>query len=229
MKHPSRKPEHPSVLNRGLYLWLTLLVQALLVLGLLLFLIRGDWENLFLTVVVIALTMLPAFLDQHYRIVVPPEFQFIAVVFVFLSLFLGSAADFYYKFWWWDIVLHIGSGFLLGVIGFIAVFVLNHTDRIPPGIRPVFLCVFAVTFAISLGVVWEIFEFAVDRFAPAINMQSNETGVNDTMHDLIVDTIGAAAVAIMGWAYLKTGRYSFVADGVRGFLERNPKLFRKAK
>ena len=67
-----------------------------------------------LTVIVIALTMLPAFVSKRYRIIVPPEFQFIAAAFVFLSLFLGSAADYYYRYWWWDIVLHTGSGFLLG-------------------------------------------------------------------------------------------------------------------
>jgi hypothetical protein len=122
--------------------------------------------------------------------------------------------------------LHTGSGFLLGIIGFVAVFVLNQTNRIPTGMRPGFLCFFAVTFAVSLGVVWEIFEFVVDRISPATNMQSNETGVVDTMQDLIVDTIGAIIVAGMGWAYIKTGRYSFIADGVRSFIQKNPKLFR---
>ena len=86
------------------------------------------------------------------------------------------------------------------------------------------ICFFGVTFAVTLGVVWEIFEFAVDRIAPAVNMQSNETGVVDTMHDLIVDTIGALIVAFMGYAYLKSGRYSFLGDGVRKFIHSNPAL-----
>jgi hypothetical protein len=49
--------------------------------------------------------------------------------------------------------------------------------------------------------------------------------VHDTMNDLIVDTIGAVVVAAMGWAYMKSGRYSFIADAVRGFVRRNPRLF----
>lgn len=60
-------------------------------------------------------------------------------------------------------MLHTGSGFLLGMIGFLAIFLLNRTDRIPQGITPFFLCFFAVTFAVSLGVASEIFEFVVDR------------------------------------------------------------------
>ena len=215
----------PDARDRGLYLKLTLGVQALLVVGAVLFLLRRDWENVFLTLSVIALTLAPAFLREKYRIIIPPEFQFISAAFVFLSLFLGSATDFYYKYWWWDAVLHTGSGFLLGIIGFIAMFVLNGTNRIPRGITPGFLCFFAVTFAVFLGVLWEIFEFIVDRFTTA-NMQSQETGVVDTMQDLIVDALGAVVVALMGWAYSRSGRYSFLADGVRKFLTQNPRLFK---
>lgn len=223
---PGTERRRPDQEDRSLYLRLTLGLQGLLVCGAVLFGLRQDWENLFLTLSVIALTLLPAFLREQYRIVIPPEFQFIAAAFVFLSLFLGSATDFYYRYWWWDAVLHTGSGFLLGIVGFLAMFVLNRTDRIPRGITPGFLCFFAVTFAVFLGVVWEIFEFIVDRWTSA-NMQSQETGVVDTMQDLIVDTLGAVVVAGMGYAYSRSGRYSFVADGVRQFIRQNPRLFRR--
>lgn len=218
----------PDAQDRSIYLTLTLGLQALLGVGLALFVLRRDWENVFLTAIVILLTLAPAFLDRRYRVIVPPEFQFIAAAFVFLSLFLGSATDFYYRYWWWDAVLHTGSGFLLGVIGFVALFVLNRTDRIPREMTAGFICFFAVTFAVFLGVVWEVFEFVVDRFTAA-NMQSQETGVVDTMQDLIVDTLGAVVVALMGLAYSKSGRYSFLADGVRTFLQRNPRLFRRER
>lgn len=56
-------------------------------------------------------------------------------------------------------------------------------------------------------------------------MQSNETGVADTMYDLIVDTIGAMIVAGMGWIYIKTGRYSFIADCVRSFVQKIRRCF----
>lgn len=213
--------------NGGTYTTLTLIIQAILVVGLAMFIFRRDWENIFLTILVIALTLIPAFVFRRLRVFIPPEVQLVAVAFVFLSLFLGSAADFYYRFWWWDIALHAGSGFLFGIVGFMVLFLLNQTDRLPPGIRPVFLCFFGVTFAVFVGVLWEIFEFTVDSFFPSINMQSVETGVKDTMKDLIVDTLGACIVGLMGWAYFKTGRYSFIADAVRKFIRKNPRLFRK--
>lgn len=218
---------HPSR-DRNLYMALTSIIQVLLVIGLGLFVIRRNWENVFLTSIVIVMTLIPAFLSRRYRVIIPPEFQLISALFVFLSLFLGSALDFYYRFWWWDLVLHTASGFLLGIVGFLVLFLLNQTDRLPSGMKPAFLCIFGVTFAVTLGVVWEIFEFAMDRIWPALDMQSQVTGsaagVVDTMKDLIVDMVGAIVVALMGYAYLKTGRYSFIADGVRAFLRKNPRL-----
>jgi hypothetical protein len=219
----SRQPTHAAE-ERNLYLTITLVIQVLLGIGLVLFLLRRNWENVFLTAIVIALTLVPAFLFRRYRVIIPPEFQLVAALFNFVSLFLGSALDFYYHFWWWDIVLHTASGFLLGIIGFVALFVLNQTDRVRPAMKPGFIAFFGVTFAVTLGVAWEIFEFACDRFWPHLSMQSLETGVVDTMVDLIVDTIGAVVVALMGYAYLKTGRYSFIADGVQKFLRKNPRL-----
>lgn len=110
------------------------------------------------------------------------------------------------------------------VVGFLAI-LLNQTDRMPQVLRPAFVCLFAVTFAVTVGVFWEIFEYVMDLIAPSLNMQTGETGVHDTMHDLIVDVVGAVVVAAMGWAYMKSGRYSFIADAVHGFVRRNPRLF----
>jgi hypothetical protein len=217
---------HPPE-ERKLYLTITYVMQVLLGVGLVLFLLRRNWENAFLTAVVIALTLVPALLSRRYGVIIPPEFELVAVLFNFLSLFLGSALDFYYRFWWWDLVLHAASGFLLGIIGFVALFVLNQTDRVRPAMKPGFIAFFGVTFAVTLGVFWEIFEFACDQMWPYLNMQTVETGVVDTMIDLIVDTIGAVIVAVMGYAYLKTGRYSFIADAVRKFVRKNPRLVGK--
>lgn len=218
---------HDNSRHERLYRNLTLVIQAWLVVGFIVFLLKGDWENAFLTLAVIGLIVVPSFVLRRHRIYIPPEFQLIAAAFIFLSFFLGSARDFYYRFWWWDMVLHTTSGVLLGIVGWIMLFILNQTDHIPRGMKPGFVCFFAVTFAAFLGVVWEIFEFAVDYFWPQVNMMSHETGVTDTMQDLIVDLAGAVAVALMGYAYSRSGRYSFVVDGVQNFMQRNPRLFRK--
>jgi hypothetical protein len=218
---PAPDPSQPHRLIIGL----TVLIQAWLALGLIVFLVRRDWENVFLTATVIGLIVFPGLVLRRSRVHVPPEFQLIAAAFVFLSLFLGSATDFYYSFWWWDMALHTTSGFLLGIVGWLVLFLLLQTDRLPRGVGPGLVCVFGVTFAVTLGVLWEVFEFAVDSLWPHINMMSNETGVADTMHDLIVNFIGAVAVGLMGWAYSRSGRFSYIVDAVRRFMRRNPRLF----
>jgi hypothetical protein len=214
-----------------LYLRLTLIMQAIVAVALVVFIVRRDWENVFLTTIVILLMLIPIILRRRYDVVLPPEFQLVAAGFIFFSVYLGSVRGYYSKFWWWDIALHTSSGFILGIAGFLSLFLLNRTDRIPKGMQPIFICFFGVTFAVFLGVVWEIFEYACDRLGPRFgwhsNMQSTESGVRDTMQDLIVDTIGAIVVAVMGYAYLRAGQFSFLADGVRKFLARNPRLFRK--
>lgn len=217
--------------NGVLYVRLTLAMLAIVCVALGVFVLRRDWANVFLTALVIALMLIPVLLRRRYDVVLPPEFQLVSAAFIFLSVYLGSVRGYYSKFWWWDVALHTSSGFILGIAGFVTLFLLNRTNRIPPGMRPGFVCFFGVTFAVSLGVAWEIFEYACDRLGPLIgwqsNMQSVESGVRDTMQDLIVDTLGAVVVALMGWAYLRTGRYSFLADGIKKFLARNPRLFRR--
>lgn len=205
---------------------LTLGLQAILGVALVVFAAQRDWENVFLTGLVILLTLAPTVARRRHGVFIPAEFQLIAAVFVFLSLFLGSAMDFYYQLWWWDLALHLASGVLLGIAGFIAVFALNRKDSLPRGTRPVFVCFFAVTFAVFFGVAREIFEYAMDRLAPALNMQSGETGVADTMDDLIFNTLGAVVTGFAGWLYLRKGRDSYIVDGVRAFVRRNPAVFR---
>lgn len=77
-----------------------------------------------------------------------------------------------------------------------------------------------------MGVVWEIFEFTMDQLFD-LNMQ--KSGLVDTMWDLIVDTVGSGVVALMGLAFLQTGRESFVVHWLQNFTEGNPRLFREDK
>jgi hypothetical protein len=81
--------------HRSLAMRLTLLIQAAVVVGLALFVWRRDWENVFLTALVIGLTLLPVILEKRHRIIIPPDFQLVSALFVFLTLFLSSAVDLY--------------------------------------------------------------------------------------------------------------------------------------
>jgi hypothetical protein len=215
-------PDDPS--REHIYRVLTLIIQLVLVAGVIGFVLLRDWPNALLTVLVIALTALPRMLGR-VRVNVPPEFQLVAALFVFCAIFLGTSLGFYGRFHWWDTALHTTSGCLLGLVGFIAVFLINGTNYVPEGMSLAVIAVFGFTFSVTLGVFWEIYEFIADHVIPGLDMQVVATGTSDTMVDMIVNMIGAAVVALIGYFCVRSGRDSFIVEGVRKFVRRNPKLF----
>ena len=177
-----------------------------------------NWLALFLSVLSLLLTALPALLRRSLRVYLPIEFDLTTVVFVFASLQLGEIRAYYVRFWWWDLVLHTWAGFIMGLFGFVLVYVLNREQRLHLTLAPFFVGLFSFAFAMTLGVLWEIFEYAVDHLF-GMNMQ--KSGLPDTMGDLIVNTIGATIVSVLGYFYVRGGDSMLFDRMVRRFLVRN--------
>ena len=208
----------------GVHKTLTLILQATLVVGVILFCLQGRWMTAVVTSSIIVITLLPLILGRRFDVLIPPEFEVLTVVFVYASLFLGEVHGYYVRFWWWDAVLHTGSVFGLGIFGFLLVYVLNERTDIDLPMRPRFVALFAFMFALGMGALWEVFEFGMDQIL-GLNMQ--KSGLVDTMWDLIVDAIGAAVIAILGWIYLRAaGSNSFLERWIEAFVHANPRIFR---
>lgn len=210
---------------------ITIALQLILLAEALLALWGQRWFTAFLSAMIIAITFFPVLFERRFQIHIPPELQLAAIAFVFASLFLGEIHDYYNRFWWWDMALHTMSGFLLGILGFLLVHIMNETEKIQVHMNPGFVAFFAFMFALGVGALWEIFEFAMDSVF-GMNMQKpmlgDPSGLTDTMWDLIVDSIGALVIAILGWRYLKNPEAkSFLERWIDGFVERNPRLFRR--
>jgi hypothetical protein len=215
----------PLRVSRSIHRRITLTLQTILLVGLVLSVLQGQWVTVMSVAGIILVTLAPVVLGRRFRVFIPPEFEVLAIVFVFASLFLGEIRDYYARFWWWDAVLHTASGFLLGILGFLLVHVLNEKEEIELHMRPTFVAFFAFMFAVGMGAIWEIFEFGMDRTF-GLNMQ--KSGLVDTMWDLIVDTVGAAVIALMGYRYLMTaGNESFLEQWIDSFIESNPGMFGK--
>lgn len=213
--------------------WLTLFLQAILLVEVILAVLNQQWLTLLITSLIIVITFFPLFMGMFLRVYIPPEFVLLSVVFIFASLFLGEVHGYYTRFWWWDIVLHTSSGFLLGILGFLLVYILNETDKIDINMKPGFVALFAFVFAVAIGALWEIFEFIMDVVF-GMNMQKemlgDPSGLTDTMWDLIVDSIGALVISILGYGYIKKARNeSFLEQWIQAFIDRNPKLFKSRK
>lgn len=225
---PSESPapfdeEPPPPLSRRVQLALVTGLQIVMAVELTLLVSAGQWLHAFLVAGVIAATLAPAAL----KIDVPAEIQIAVVVFVFATLFLGEVRNYYERFWWWDLALHGTAGLLLGIFGFLIVYMLNRSEAVDLHMRPAFLALFAFFFAVGIGALWEVFEFTMDQVF-GLNMQKpmlgDPSGLTDTMWDIIVDTLGAGAVALVGWYQLSRPK-SRSDNWLRRFIARHPRFF----
>src|SRR5690606_39979083 len=105
---------------------LTLAIRLVLAASAVTAALLGQWDTAVITAGIGVVTHLPAMVGRRYSISIPAGFEFLAVLFVFGSLFLGEVRGYYTRFWWWDALLHTGAGFLLGILGFLLVYALNQ-------------------------------------------------------------------------------------------------------
>jgi len=219
----------PKTAALRVHAWTIYLLEAVMAVELGLVLLNQQWFLGFLVAAIMIATIAPVLLGRYFRVFIPPEFQILAIVFVFAALFLGEIREFYTRIWWWDIALHASSGLLLGIFGFLLVYMLNETANVELSMKPRFVALFAFLFAVALGALWEIFEFFMDQ-AFGMDMQKamlgDPSGLTDTMWDLIVDTVGAAIISILGWWYMLQPKESWIEAGIRDFIEKNPRFFR---
>lgn len=158
-------------------------------------------------------------LEKRFAIHLPRGLMAMILVLIVASIVLGDAYGQYDKFWWWDDALHTMSGVMMALIGFLLVYFFNA--RYNMRINPLFIATFAFSFAITMGVIWEIIEFGFDFFI-ASNMQSwivpdgavligkpyQGNALRDTMSDLIVTCIGALVVSVIAYFSYKNERQS---------------------
>lgn len=223
----------PAERDRGMAarirLGLILILQAVMAVELIFLFYERLWASSVLLLAVMAITAAPVVLGRRLPVRIPPEYDVLAILFVFAALFLGEFRSYYARFWWWDVALHATSGLLLGMVGFLLVYVLNESRRIDLHMRPGFVALFAFAFAVASGALWEIFEFAMDQvFGTTMQkpMLGDPSGLTDTMWDLIVDVLGAAVVSCFGWWNMRRNARSILEVWIEKFLDRNPGLFR---
>lgn len=194
------------------------MIRILLLLAIVASIITESWLNLATAVLTIFLTYLPFIIAKKNHIYLPPSFQIIILLFIFASLYLGEIHAYYIRFWWWDIMLHAFSGVILGFVGFLLTYYLNEEEKLHVMLSPFFVAFFSFNFAVTVGVIWEIFEFAMDSIF-GTNMQAS--GLVDTMWDLIVDALGALFSSTIGYIYMKNQQKSFYERIVKPFIKKS--------
>lgn len=175
--------------------------------------VKSDYVLMLLQCILgVAAMSLPGFLWRRIRLSIPSYMLMAYAIFLYCAIYLGEVRAFYNTVPHWDTVLHTFSGAALGALGFSLVSLLNKTESVTFSLSPFFVALFAFSFAMSLGVIWEIYEFSMDYFLHT-NMQRymlqtgeplvGQAALTDTMKDLIVDAIGALVMSGVGYISLK--------------------------
>ena len=137
-------------------------LRALVIFCMVMQIIRGNFDNAMLCLLSLILLFLPFFIQRGLKITLPNTLEIIILLFIFSAEILGEIRNFYGIFPFWDTMLHTLNGFLCAAIGFSLVNLLNKNSK-KISLSPLYLCLVAFCFSMTIGVVWEFFEFGVDQ------------------------------------------------------------------
>ena len=146
-----------------------------------------NFENVFLCVLTLILLLLPAVLERSLRIQLPDTLEIIILLFIYAAEILGEIREFYTTFQGWDTMLHTLNGFLCAAIGFSLVDLCNRHERFSLSLSPVFMAIVAFCFSMTIGVLWEFFECAMDQFF-LLDMQKDT--VISSISSVLLDPTG---------------------------------------
>ena len=238
----------PKGVKRRVTLYIVLRLLVIVVLILLIH--QRNYNNVFTCILTLVLFMIPAIADRKLNIKLPTALEVVILLFIFAAEILGEIQGFYLAFKYWDLMLHTINGFLMAAIGFAMIDILNQNPRIHINLSPAFVAFVAFCFSMTIGVVWEFFEFGMDTYART-DMQKDtlcqtvssvdfnpagvnvpvvvsdiqetvihgtikgeqtelvieggylDTGLRDTMEDMLVNLIGAVVFSGLGFFYIK--------------------------
>ena len=142
----------------AVYTIVRLLVSAIMIHAI----IEGNYENMFTCILTLILLMLPVLVEHKFGIDIPSALEITLVLFIFAAEILGEMQSYYVNVPHWDTILHTISGFIYAAVGFAMVDILNKNKRISFNLSPLCLAFVAFCFSMTIGALWEIFEFSID-------------------------------------------------------------------
>ena len=163
-------------------LFVYLLLRFLVIVCMILQLLRGDLNNALLCLLSLLLLFAPIFIQNKFEITLPDGLEISIYLFVFAAEILGEINNFYGTIPHWDTMLHTINGFLATAVGFSLIDLLNKNSK-SVNLSPFYLCLVAFCFSMTIGVLWEFFEYSCDKFL-----------LFDTQKDTIIETISSVMI-----------------------------------
>ena len=163
-KSRKAKPEKIPYYTNKATLAVYLVLRGLVIFSLVRAALRGNFESVFLCGLTLGLLILPSILTRRLKIELPTTLEIVILLFIFAAEILGEINSFYIRVPNWDTMLHTLNGFLCAAVGFALVDMLNRSDRFSFKLSPAYLAIVAFCFSMTVGVLWEFFEYFGDVF-----------------------------------------------------------------
>ena len=160
-----------------------ILLRFLVILTIIAQFFNRNFENVFLGMLTLVLFVLPTIFERRLMVDLPDTLEIIILLFIFSAEILGEIQAFYTTFLGWDTILHTLNGFLCAAIGFSLVDMLNRSERFSLSLSPVFMAIVAFCFSMTIGVLWEFFECAMDHLL-----------LFDMQKDMVVNSISSVSL-----------------------------------
>lgn len=167
----------------------TTLTVYLVLRGLIIFILvravlRREYQSVFLCALSLVLLILPSIISRKLKIVLPDTLEIVILLFIFAAEILGELNSFYVRVPHWDTMLHTINGFLCAAIGFALVDMMNRNDRFTFQLSPLYLAIVSFCFSMTVGVLWEFFEFSGDYF---LGMDMQKDTIVHAIHSVNLD------------------------------------------
>ena len=167
----------------------TTLTVYLVLRGLIIFILvravlRREYQSVFLCALSLVLLILPSIISRRLKIVLPDTLEIVILLFIFAAEILGELNSFYVRVPHWDTMLHTINGFLCAAIGFALVDMMNRDDQFTFQLSPLYLAIVSFCFSMTVGVLWEFFEFSGDYF---LGMDMQKDTIVNAIHSVNLD------------------------------------------
>ncbi|MDY5595323.1 MAG: hypothetical protein SPF59_06670 [Oscillospiraceae bacterium] len=215
-----RKDEYrPKPIVMAVYWVLRFIVIVSLVLSC----IRKDYESAWVCVLVLVLYMLPRIVQQNFHIELPSALEIIILVLIFAGEILGELRSYFIYFPHWDTLLHTTSGFVSAAFGYSMVDLLNRNKPQHIQLSPIYLALVSFCFSMTVGVIWEFFEFGMDNFFhmdmqkdtvihafSSVNLDPTASNIPVRVEDITDVAVNGTSLGLGG--YLDIGLYDTMED-----------------
>ena len=161
-KHTEKIKELYRNSKKSSLIWY-LVLRALVIVTMITSFFRGNFNGVFLCGLTLVLFLIPFWIDKKLNIDIPNVLEIIIFLFIFSAEILGEINNFYGNIPHWDTILHTLNGFFCAAIGFSLIDILNNSERFHIKLSPVFVSLVAFCFSMTIGVLWEFFEFGADQ------------------------------------------------------------------